>query len=125
MDAIPDPVRRFLLTSIPSVPHLETLMLLWREPERAFKADDIASRLYVSASVAAALADDLSHAELLAVEEDGASYRARQHPVELRELLDQVDRTYARQVKAVSQLLHSNLNRKAHSFAEAFFWRKA
>jgi DNA-binding MarR family transcriptional regulator len=124
MDPIPDAVRRFVLTSIPSVPHLETLMLLWREQERAFPVEEIASRLYVSAGVAKGLADELVQAELLASEEAGARYRARTEPAELKVLLEELDRTYARQVRAVAELIHSNLGRKAKSFANAFYWRK-
>ena len=124
MDPIPDSVRRFVLTSIPSVPHLETLMLLWREQERAFPVEEIASRLYVNISVAKALTDELVRAELLASEDSGARYRARTEPAELKTLLDELDRTYARQVRAVAELIHGNLGRKAQSFANAFYWRK-
>ena len=124
MDPIPDAVRRFVLTSIPSVPHLETLMLLWREQERAFPVEEIAGRLYVGAGVARGLAEDLLQAELLASDDGGASFRARTEPPELGGLLDELDRTYARQVRAVAELIHSNLGRKAKSFANAFYWRK-
>jgi DNA-binding MarR family transcriptional regulator len=124
MDPIPDSVRRFVLTSIPSVPHLETLMLLWREQERAFPVEEIASRLYVNISVAKALTDELVRAELLVSEDAGARYRARTEPAELKTLLDELDRTYARQVRAVAELIHGNLGRKAQSFANAFYWRK-
>jgi predicted transcriptional regulator len=123
MDRIPDSVRRFLLTSIPSVPHLEALMLLWRE-HRAFPVDEIASRLYVSIAVAEALVEELTQAELLSSEDDGAHYRVRTDPPELQALLSDLDQTYARQVRAVAELIHSNLDRKAHRFAKAFYWRK-
>ena len=124
MDVIPDSVRRFLFSNIPSVPHLETLMLLWREQERAFLVDEIASRLYVSVDVAKALVEDLSKAELLGGDEDGSRYRVRTEPPELRALLQELDRTYSRQVRAVAELIHSNVDRKAHRFATSFYWRK-
>jgi DNA-binding IclR family transcriptional regulator len=99
-------------------------MLLWREQERAFPVEEIASRLYVNISVAKALTDELVRAELLASEDAGARYRARTEPAELKTLLDELDRTYARQVRAVAELIHGNLGRKAQSFANAFYWRK-
>lgn len=99
-------------------------MLLWREPERAFPVDEIASRLYVSVSVAKGLADELIQAELIASDDGGPRFCARTEPAELRALLDELDRTYARQVRAVAELIHSNLGRKANSFANAFYWRK-
>lgn len=124
MELIPDSVRRFLFTSIPSVPHLETLMLLWREQERAFLVDEIASRLYVGVDVAKALAEDLAKVELLGSDGDGSRYRVRTEPPELRELLHELDRTYSRHVRAVAELIHSNVDRKAHRFATSFYWRK-
>ena len=124
MDVIPDSVRRFLFSNIPSVPHLETLMLLWREQERAFLVDEIASRLYVSVDVAKALVEDLSKAELLGEDGDESRYRVRTEPPELRALLQELDRTYSRQVRAVAELIHSNVDRKAHRFATSFYWRK-
>jgi hypothetical protein len=124
MDPIPDAVRRFVLTSLPSVPHLETLLLLWREQDRAFAVEEIAGRLYVSTSVARTLANELTQAELLSAVDGGARFRARTEPAELRTLLDELDRTYARHVRAVAELIHSNLGRKAASFANAFYWRK-
>ena len=99
-------------------------MLLWREQERAFLVDEIATRLYVGADVAKALAEDLTRAELLGGEDDGARYRVRTEPPELRALLHELDRTYSRQVRAVAELIHSNLDRKAHRFATSFYWRK-
>ena len=124
MDLIPDAVRRFLFTSIPSVPHLETLMLLWREQERTFTVDDIASRLYVSVDVAKVLADDLTKADLLCSADEESKYRLNTEPPELRALLKELDRTYSRQVRAVAELIHSNVDRKAHRFAKSFYWRK-
>ena len=123
-DTIPDSVRRFLFTCIPSVPHLETLMLLWREQERTFTVDDIASRLYVNADVAKSLAEDLIKADLLCAADDESRYQLNTEPPELRALLQQLDRTYSRQVRAVAELIHSNVDRKAHRFATSFYWRK-
>lgn len=123
-DLIPDSVRRFLFTNIPSVPHLETLMLLWRQQDCAFPVDEIANRLYVNIDVARALAQDLTEAELLGAEDGGARYRVRTEPPELRALLQELDRTYSRQVRAVAELIHSNIDRKAHRFATSFYWRK-
>ena len=36
--AIPDDVRRFILTSVPSVPYLEAMLLLRGEPQAAWDA---------------------------------------------------------------------------------------
>jgi hypothetical protein len=78
----------------------------------------------VNASVARGLAEELAKAELLQTDPAGAGYRVRTDPAQLVTLLDELDRTYARQVRAVAELIHSNVGRKARSFADAFVWRK-
>ena len=45
MSELPVDVRRFVLTSIPSVPYLEALLLLRAEPQHAWTAGDLARRL--------------------------------------------------------------------------------
>jgi DNA-binding IclR family transcriptional regulator len=120
-DPIPDDVRRFLLTSIPSVPHLELLMLAWRE-QRDFDIEELSRRLYVSPADAQSLAQDLAQADLL--ERDGDRFHLRSASPELQAVLAALDHTYSRHVRAVAELLHSNLGRQAHNFAKAFVWRK-
>ena len=99
-------------------------MLLWRAHDRAFTIDEIANRLYIGTAVAKTLAEELTQAELLASEDDGARYRVRTEPMALRQTLGELDRTYARQVRAVAELIHGNLGRRANIFGNAFYWRK-
>ncbi len=124
LELIPDSVRRFVLTSIPTVPHLEALLLLWREPARDWAAVDVAARLYVAESVAAALLTDLFDAGLIVRADDPAEFRARREPATLSALLDEVGAVYSTQLRAVSALIHSNVDRKGARFAQAFNWRK-
>lgn len=119
-----DAVRRFVLISIPTVPHLETLLLLWRSPDTAWSAEDIAKRLFVSAAQAAAVADELCEADLLEFEGEPRNYRCRREPPSLRSLLAEVDDAYSRHLRLVTELIHSNVDRKAARFAQAFTWDK-
>lgn len=121
---IPEPVRRFVLTCIPSVPHLETLLLLWRSPGTAWTAGQIAARLYVDAEHAGSLVDDLTRAGLLESAGEAAQFRNREGDPGLATLLEEVELAYSRQLRAVSELIHSNTDRKAAIFAQAFSWRK-
>ena len=121
---IPDGVRRFLLTSIPTVPHLETLLLLWREPGAGWTVDAIARRLYVPVGAAESLADDLCQADLLECEGDPRTYRCRRDPPALLALFRELDQAYARSLREVTALIHSHVDRKASSFADAFSLRK-
>lgn len=120
---ISEDVRRFVLTSIPSVPHLETLLLLWRSAGASWAVEQIASRLYVQPSSAQAIAEELVRADLLEMA-DGGGYRSRQGDAALASLVAELEAVYARQLRAVSELIHSNVDRKAANFAQAFSWRK-
>jgi hypothetical protein len=123
MKNIPDAVHRFLLTSIPSVPHLELLILLWRE-QRAFSTEELSRRLYLGPVATRALADDLVGAELLDKVAGDDLFQVRSEPAELRHLLEEVSQTYARHVRPVAELIHSNTERRAHQFSRAFVWSK-
>jgi hypothetical protein len=123
-ESISERVRRFVLTSFPTVPHLETLLLLWRDPPSVWTADQIASRLYIAPGKARQVADDLLHAELVVLD-DAGRYRSRREPPGLVELIDELDHAYVRHLRAVTDLIHSNTQRKAARFADAFSWRKS
>jgi hypothetical protein len=43
--SIPEDLRRFVLTSIPSVPFLEALLLMRADPDHAWRRDTLAQRL--------------------------------------------------------------------------------
>ena len=123
-ETIPDAVRRFLLTSIPTVPHLETLLLLWREPAVHWSAGPVAARLYLGTTTAQGLLDDLVAADLVLADRDSGEYRARREPPSFVELIDELDRVYSRRIRDVTELIHSTLDRKAQDFADGFSWRK-
>jgi DNA-binding IclR family transcriptional regulator len=121
---IPDDVRRFILTSIPSVPYLEAVLLLQRAPSASWEASSLARRLYLPE----AQARDL----LQALEESGVAMRRAsdtaswqyQPPPQLAEMLQRVARDYRQDLIVVTDLIHSRLNKKAFKFADAFVWRK-
>lgn len=121
--AIPDAVSRFVLTSIPSVPHLESLLLLWRE-DGDWDAERLASRLFIGRAQALAVLQDLCRADLLECDGDPIAFRCRRSPETLLGLIGELDAIYRRQLKAVTALIHSNIDRKAARFAQAFSWKK-
>ena len=118
---IPGDVRRFLLATIPTVPHLEALLLL-RGRQDAWTTAQLSSRLYVDAANATGLLDDLAVAGLVVAEGDGFRY-APAEP-ELSATVDALAALYARQTVAVAELIHSSSDRKAQRFADAFRLRK-
>lgn len=120
---IPDDVRRFILTSIPSVPYLEALLLLRAEPSQRWDAAALARRLYLGEKQAAGLLQQLQEGQLLALLEDG-SYQY--HPVsgELDTMIGQVAAAYSSHLVEITNLIHSATGKKAQHFADAFLWRK-
>jgi hypothetical protein len=124
-EAFPDDVRRFILTSIPSVPYLEALLLLRGAPDQDWDGKKVAQRLYMSEKAAGALLGDLHAANIAVVtQQEAGSYRYGPAPEELRQIIDLLAGTYSRQLVAVTNLIHSKTSKKAQQFADAFKLRK-
>jgi hypothetical protein len=119
---LPDPVRRFILTSVASVPHLEAMLLLRSESAEPWSAARVARRLYIREAEALPLLHALNEAGIAAPAEAG-QYRYAPAP-ELAALLDQVADTYASNLLGVTQLIHSRIDRRAQQFADAFRLKK-
>ena len=119
--AITGEVRRFLLAVVPSVPHLEALLLLRGQPQ-AWPVPELARRLYVDEACVQGLLTDLAQAGLVVVGDDGARYAPADAAVAAT--VDAVAIAYGRHVVAVTQLIHSTSDRKAQRFADAFRLRK-
>jgi hypothetical protein len=124
-DLIPDTIRRFILTSINSVPYLEAMLLLRSAPDQWWDGKKVAQRLYMPEKAAEALLDELHAAGILAVADDGSrSYRYSPTTDELRQIIDELADTYARHLVEVTHLIHSKTSKKAQQFADAFKLRK-
>ena len=121
---IPDDVRRFILTSIPSVPYLEAILLLQREPAVLWDQSSLARRLYLAEAPAAELLQALQEAGIATKGASGLASWQYQPPAQLAEMLERVARHYAQDLFGVTDLIHSRLNKRAFQFADAFRWRK-
>jgi hypothetical protein len=124
--AIPEDIRRFVLTSVPSVPFLEALLLLRADPAQQWHIDVLARRLYVREKTAQGLLDDLCMAGMAAPCEPPAQggYRYQPSSAALRTRIDRLADLYSTHLVEVTLLIHSSLDRKAQQFADAFKWRK-
>jgi hypothetical protein len=128
--AIPEELRRFVLTSIPSIPFLEALLLMHADPARAWRRDTLAQRLYVREKTAGTLLADLCAAGMAAPcthcrgDSDSDSYCYHPDGAALRGHIDRLADLYATNLVEVTLLIHSSLDRKAQQFADAFKWRK-
>lgn len=126
-EAIPEDIRRFVLTSIASVPHLEALLLLRSGEQKCWSTAHLAQRLYIGEKVAAGLLADLAQSGMISVRKDDeqrATHCYEPSSPGLRAMIDSLADLYARHLLEITHLIHSRLDRKAHQFADAFKWRK-
>jgi hypothetical protein len=120
---VPDEVRRFILTSIPSVPYVEALLLLRANDSRGWDSHNVASRLYIGENHALELLQAMEQARVAARTDDG-TFVYSPATSELRERIDALASTYSQDLVAVTDLIHSRLDRRAHQFSDAFRWNK-
>lgn len=118
---LPADVRRFILTSVPSVPYLEAILLLRSEPDKAWDAAQLARRLYVPEKTGTELLSQLRDSGIAGVQGGSVRYAPT---AELTEVLDRVAAAYAADLVAVTDLIHSRIDRRAQQFADAFRFRK-
>lgn len=123
---IPEELRRFVLTSVPSVPFLEALLLLRANPGQQWTGAMLAGRLYIAERTAQGLLDDLCRAGMAApaAAPHESCYCYAPVSESLRERIDGLAELYARHLVDVTNLIHSSLDRKAQQFADAFRLRK-
>ncbi|HEY0491010.1 MAG TPA: hypothetical protein VGD30_15980 [Telluria sp.] len=122
--AIPEDIRRFVLTSIPSVPHLEALLLLRGTPG-PWSSAAVAERLYLGEKSAAVLLDDLCSSGMAIAQDAPANGYLYQPATELLgTTINSLAEFYGRHLVEITHLIHSKHDRKAQQFADAFKWRK-
>jgi hypothetical protein len=122
---IPEDVRRFVLTSIASVPYLEALLLLRNDADVTWTSGRVAQRLYLSEKNAEALLVELTGAGIaMPVAEHPGQYRYQPDSMDLRGLIDRLAAVYAKHLVEITHLIHSRTDRKAQQFADAFKLRK-
>jgi len=124
---IPDDIRRFVLTSIASVPHLEALLLLRADEGDHWCAARVAERLYIGEKIAQGLLRELCHAGMVTprdLPDERIDYRYDPGSAAMRLIIDRLAVLYASHLLEVTHLIHSTLDRKGQLFADAFKWRK-
>jgi hypothetical protein len=124
-EPIPEDLRRFILTSIPSVPFVEA-MLIYREARGAAVSNElIARRLYMAEKAAAGVIEQLYQAGIVAAAgADPVSYRFNPASPELAAMLETLAAYYRSHLVEVTDLIHSRTARRAQQFADAFKLRK-
>lgn len=118
-------VRRFVLTSVPSVPYLEAVLLLRAQPGDTWNAQSISRRLYLPEQQGAELLRALAAAGIAqSTPPQPGSFHYGPASPELAAMLDKVAQVYAADLVGVTDLIHSRVDKRAQQFADAFRWRK-
>lgn len=121
---IPDEVQRFILISIPSVPHLEAALLFHADPQSPpRRAAELAQALYVTERRAAELLSYLCGIGLLAQEGD-EHYAYRPRDAAMQALMDRLAQAWRSDMISVTHLIHDSTQKSAHRFADAFRFGK-
>ena len=125
LDADAQRVDEFIVTAIDSVPHLESLLLLWTSRPRTWNAEQIAGSLYVEPARAREILDSLIRRGL-ARRDDGDAmlfcYAARSE--EQDALLAAVEREYKQNLIRITRLIHSKAAPGVREFAQAFQFKR-
>lgn len=119
---VPGDVRRFVLTSVSSVPYAEAVLLLRQHATRAFSAGELARALYVSERVAQQLLAQAVDTGVARQGEAGWHYQPRDEA--LAQAWDRFADCYASNLIGVTELIHSATHKSAQRFADAFKLRK-
>jgi hypothetical protein len=122
---IPEDVRRFLLTAIPSIPYLEAMLLFYRSPDVDRSASEVAQWLYLSDRRAVELLESLREAGVLTPDAAETSrYRYAPRDDTLARAIEGLAQVYAADIVGVTRLIHDTTGKHAQLFADAFRLRK-
>ena len=120
-EALPEDVRRFVLDHVDSIAEMEALVMLVREPARAWPIDQVVARLYISPDDAEATLERLRAAGLAERAADGWRVAVVAEP--RAGTLVRLVALYATHLIPITNLIHAKGSR-IRRFADAFQLRK-
>lgn len=119
---LPETLRRFILTSVPSVPFVEAMLIFRQEGAAPVSIEKVARLLYVGERQAADVIGQLRAAGVIEpVPDMGHRYAPSQ---DLAPMLEVLALFYRSRLVEVTALIHSRTGRLAHQFADAFRLRR-
>jgi hypothetical protein len=123
---LPQDVLQFIAEQIDTVPHLEALLLLYKQPSEHWTVELTAMRLYVSLETAAQILRDLEQRRLIGKRPDalGTEYVFDAAWDITGQLMEKVVMTYTRFLTPVATFIHSKAPRSVLEFARAFDLKK-
>jgi hypothetical protein len=110
-------VDEFILHEIDAVPQLEALLLLWNSRPQQWSFEAMANALYLSVDATREVIADLERRGfVLLTDEPRFLYRSGDRD----QLVEQVERTYRREIVRISNMIHSKPAASLREFARAF-----
>lgn len=123
LEPIPEDLRRFILTSVPSVPFVEALLVFREARGDAVTLELVARRLYLNEKTAAEIVEQLRIVRVIEPVEGVGGHRFAPAP-ELGVIVELLAKFYRSHLLDVTNLIHSKTRRMAQQFADAFKLRK-
>lgn len=123
-DPLPSDVRQFIAHQIESVAQLETLLLVRRDSQRLWNAEELARQLYISEKMCSDMLDDLERRRYLVRDPVSKSVRYECADPEADAILAALEDLYRERRVAIISEIHSNPVSKVQTFADAFRLRK-
>lgn len=122
---IPDDILQFIARRIDSVPHLESLLLLWENPAKLWTVEDVAGRIYVSRDRTKSILQELArHGLIMEVAQPGHEFKYDPSWDEAQ-LMSKVSAVYRRHLVYVASLIHTKSSSESvKEFARAFQFTK-
>lgn len=115
-------IELFIAEQIPTVPHLEALLLLWNSAPQRWSAAGLSERLFVADPTVSAIVQELATRGLIATEDDQYWY---QKGDESRDnIIEGVAAAYRQDLVGISNLIHSKAANAVREFARAFRFTK-
>lgn len=122
---IPDDLRRFILSCIPSIPYLEAILLMHNEPTRQWGVTDVAQRLFINEKRTDTILQQLLASGIVKISNQWPIlYQFNSQNGDLKAMIDKLAAAYSTNLVEISNLIHSNMDQNAHKFANAFIWKK-
>ena len=123
-DPLPIEIRGFIAQQIESLAQLETLLLMRRDPQRAWNAVGLAKQLYLSEEMCGPMLEELERRQFAVRDAAEQSFRYSSPDAQSDELLDRLAHLYVERRVAVISEIYSNPVSKVKTFADAFRLRK-
>jgi hypothetical protein len=114
-------MKRFILTSIDSIPHLEAVLLLRANPNVDWDVKMVAQRLFICEKKALEIMDDLVKAGFVSLKKN-ALYSFEPASDKLREMINDLSGVYYGNLIEITNLIHSKIGKQAQEFGNAFRW---